>query len=82
MILVRIVTWANAATTELYPHERGIWVLLAAAVLHYVPRHWLAGLGLWLQERSAFTQGALAATGLGVLGIVAAVNHPFIYFQF
>ncbi len=81
-VLGRIGTWAPAVGTDVYIHERGIWVLLLAAALHFVPVEWLGKLKTWIEERSPALQGALTALALGVLGVVVSSQHPFIYFQF
>ena len=73
--------WAPAGG-EVYPHERGVWVLLAAAILHYLPVDWFAAVRRWIEERSPVAQGAMTAASLGPLGVVVSAQHPFIYFQF
>ena len=81
IVLGRIFTLARS-TGDVFPHERGLWVLLLAALLHYVPVNWFAAIRRWIEERSPALQGAMTAAALGVLGVVVAAQHPFIYFQF
>jgi D-alanyl-lipoteichoic acid acyltransferase DltB (MBOAT superfamily) len=82
IVLGRILTWAPSASTEVFPHERGIWVLILAAALHYFPIEWFAAVRSWIEERSPALQGAMTAVALGILGVVVSAQHPFIYFQF
>jgi alginate O-acetyltransferase complex protein AlgI len=82
LILERIFTWAPCTETGFFLRERGVWMLLLAAVLHYLPRERLATAGQWLLDLSPLTQGALAAVVLALFGILETQSHPFIYFQF
>jgi len=81
LILGRLFTWAPAEGV-MYPHERGVWVLLLAFGLHYLPCRWVGGVRDWLLRRSPLAQGALAAAALGAAGLFVSSSHPFIYFQF
>ncbi len=79
-ILERLVTWS--AGTGAAISTFGVWVLLLAMVLHYLPRRLPAAAGDWVLERSPYLQGAMAATALAVIGLVFSGSQPFIYFQF
>jgi D-alanyl-lipoteichoic acid acyltransferase DltB (MBOAT superfamily) len=82
VIYSRILSWAPAAHSEIYPHERGMWILLLAIAAHYWPRTWSVAAVHWLDRMPAPLQGGLAVVGLGAIGIVLSANHPFVYFQF
>jgi D-alanyl-lipoteichoic acid acyltransferase DltB (MBOAT superfamily) len=82
IILSRIAAWAPALGDAVIIRERGLWLLLLAVLLHYAPRPALDRVGDWVLARSPVVQGAMAAVVIGVFGIFASANHPFIYFQF
>ncbi len=81
LILSRILSWAPG-TAEVFIRERGLWFMLLAALMHFMPRHWVRSASGWIARRSPEFQGAMAALLIGLMGIFATSNHPFIYFQF
>jgi D-alanyl-lipoteichoic acid acyltransferase DltB (MBOAT superfamily) len=82
LIFQRIVTWADAPVSGVFMQERGLWVLVLAAALHYVPQSWSASAFAWLESRHPVLQGGLAVGALGALAVCFSAQHPFVYFQF
>ena len=82
VLLQRIASWADQVEGGTRIRERGVWMLIVALVLHYLPLSWYRAAQQWLLQRSPFAQGAMAACSLGFLGVVMTAGQPFIYFQF
>ncbi len=81
IILTRIFSWAQG-TSDIFIRERGLWFILLAVLMHLAPRQWVRQAINWFVSRSPEFQGTMAAALIGVMGIFATANHPFIYFQF
>jgi D-alanyl-lipoteichoic acid acyltransferase DltB (MBOAT superfamily) len=82
IILSRIATWAPRVGDLVVLRERGVWILILAAVLHFVPRSVPELLTVRVARWSPLAQGMAAAVVVAVVGILGSVNQPFLYFQF